>query len=124
MIAFVVARVQAWIASTRETYGVDPVVFLVISTVNAPFFYYTAYRLVKAVAKRDTARLPLWATLFLAAVVVPYVYVLFWGRNLPWYVYGAMALLVGQGVWTLVRKLRRPRGPDRGDGAPPGQAAP
>jgi hypothetical protein len=107
MIAFVIERVQAWIAATRQTYGVDPVVFLVISTVNAPFFYYAAYRLVKAAAKRDTKRLPLWATLFLAAVVVPYVYVLFWGHNLPWYIYVAMGLLVGQGVWTLVRKLRR-----------------
>ena len=106
MIEFVLAKLQAWIASTRETYGVDPVVFLVISTVNAPFFYYAAYRLVMAVAKRDTARLMLWATLFLVAVVVPYVYVLFWGRNLPWYIYAAMALLVAQGVWTLVRRLR------------------
>ena len=116
MFEFVVAKVQAWIVSTRATYGVDPVVFLIISTVNAPFFYYAAFRLVKAAAKRDTAHLPLWATLFLAAVVVPYVYVLFWGHNLPWYVYVAMGLLVGQGVWTLVRKLRRKGGPpsDRG----------
>ena len=114
MLGFVVAKVQAWIVSTRETYGVDPVVFLVISTVNAPFFYYSAWRLVKAAAKRDTARLPLWATLFLVAVVVPYVYVLFWGHNLPWYIYGAMALLVAQGVWTLIRKLRKRGAPPEG----------
>jgi hypothetical protein len=107
MFDIVVAKVQAWIASTRETYGVDPVVFLVITTVNAPFFYYTAFRLVRAAAKRDTAHLPLWAMLFLTAVVVPYVYVLFWGRNLPWYVYAAMGLLVAQGVWTLVKRLRK-----------------
>jgi hypothetical protein len=114
MLGFVVAKVQAWIVSTRETYGVDPVVFLVISTVNAPFFYYSAWRLVKAAAKRDTARLPLWATLFLVAVVVPYVYVLFWGHNLPWYIYGAMALLVAQGVWTLVKKMRKRSAPPDG----------
>ena len=111
MIAFMIERVGAWIVSTRQTYGVDPVVFLIISTVNAPFFYYTIYKMVKAVAKRDTKHLPLWATLFLAAVVVPYVYVLFWGHNLPWYIYVAMGLLVGQGVWTLVRKLRARGGP-------------
>ena len=58
--------------------------------------------------------MPLWATLFLVSVVVPYLYVLFWGRNLPWYIYVAMGLLVGQGVWTLVRKLRRPHGSGRG----------
>jgi hypothetical protein len=114
MFAFVVAKVQAWIASTRETYGVDPVVFLVISTVNAPFFYFTIYKMVKAVAKRDTGRLPLWATLFLVSVVVPYVYVLFWGRALPWYIYAAMGLLVAQGVWTLVKKLRRKGPPSAG----------
>jgi hypothetical protein len=117
MFAFLVAKVPAWIAATRDAYGVDPVIFLVISTVNAPFFYYSAYRLVKAAAKRDTARLPLWATLFLVAVVLPYVYVLFWGRNLPWYVYAAMGLLVGQGVWTLVKKLR-------GRGRPPKAGTP
>ena len=60
-----------------------------------------------AVAKRDTARLPLWATLFLVSVVVPYGYVLFWGRNLPGYTYAAIGLLVAQGVWTLVKKLRK-----------------
>lgn len=121
MIAFVVAKVQAWIASTRETFGVDPVVFLVIATINAPFFYYTIYRLVKAVAKRETARLPLWSTLFLASVVVPYVYVLFWGRNLPWYVYAAIGLLVAQGVWTLVKRLRgRGTADRRREGPPPG----
>jgi hypothetical protein len=107
MLEFLLAKLHAWIVTTHETYHVHAVVFLVISTVNAPFFYYSAFRLVKAVAKRDTARLRLWSTLFLVAVVVPYVYVLFWGRNLPWYIYAAMGLLVGQGVWTLVRKLRK-----------------
>jgi hypothetical protein len=115
MFDFVVAKVQAWIASTRETYGVDPVVFLVISTINAPFFYFTIYNMVKAAAKRDTGRLPLWATLFLVSVVVPYLYVLFWGRALPWYIYAAMGLLVAQGVWTLVKRLRRKEPPNGRD---------
>lgn len=123
MIAFVIGKLQAWIAATRETYGVDPLVFLVISTVNAPFFYYTMFRLAKAVAKRDTARLSLWATLFLVSVVVPFVYVLFWGHNLPWYVYAAIGLLVAQGIRTLVSKLlgRGSRGQGgEGRGSPAG----
>jgi hypothetical protein len=47
--------------------------------------------------------------------------VLFWGRNLPWYIYAAMGLLVAQGVWTLVKKVRR-KGPAKGrpEGPPPG----
>jgi hypothetical protein len=28
------------------------------------------------------------------------------GRNLPWWVYGIIAVLVGQGVYSLVMKLR------------------
>jgi hypothetical protein len=32
--------------------------------------------------------------------------VLFFGRNLPWWVYGIIALLIGQGVFSLATKLR------------------
>jgi len=38
--------------------------------------------------------------------VAPFLYVLLFGRNLPWWVYGILALLIGQGVFSLVWKLR------------------
>jgi hypothetical protein len=33
--------------------------------------------------------------------------VLFFGRNIPWWVYGIIAILIGQGILSFVMKLRR-----------------
>jgi len=43
---------------------------------------------------------------FLAATATPYLYVLLFGRNLPWYVYLILAALLAQGVYSLVKKIR------------------
>jgi len=110
--AVVISRVQELLRAARENYGVDPIVWLVISTAAAPLFYYSIYRLVKALAKKRGNEIMLWSAVFLAATIAPYLYVLLFGRNLPWWIYGAVALLVGQGVFSLVRKLvKKPGGP-------------
>jgi hypothetical protein len=48
----------------------------------------------------------LWSAIFLCSNVAPFVYVIFFGRNIPWWVYGIIAILIGQGVLSLVMKLR------------------
>ena len=41
------------------------------------------------------------------ATAAPFVYVLLFGRNLPWWIYVVIGLLIGQGVFSLVRRLRK-----------------
>ncbi len=100
------SQIDSLMRQARENYGVDPVVFLVIYFASVPFFYYSLFRMVRALARRLRDEVVLWSTIFLCATVAPFVYVLLFGRNLPWWVYGAIALLVGQGVYSLARKLR------------------
>ena len=99
----------SWLQGIQQTalerYGVDPIVWLIIATAASPVFYYSIYRLVKALARKQGNQIMLWSTVFLATTVAPYIYVLLFGRNLPWWIYAAMALLIGQGVYSLVRKL-------------------
>jgi hypothetical protein len=107
MMQFVLSNIEALMKTARDSYGVDPVVFLVIYFVSVPFFYYSLFRMIRALAKRLGNEIMLWSAIFLCATAAPFVYVLSFGRNLPWWVYGIIALLVGQGVFYLVRKLRR-----------------
>jgi hypothetical protein len=109
--------------TARTTYGVDPVVFIVIYVASAPFFYFSIYRMVRALARRRQAELVPWSMVFLAATVAPFLYVLLFGRNLPWWVYVLVALLIGQGVYSLVRRLRKKPPADR-DGKVDGAAGP
>jgi ABC-type Co2+ transport system permease subunit len=103
----ILAWIQEQMAAARNEHGVNPVVFLGLMVACAPFFYYSIYRLARATVQRDTKRISLWASVFLAATALPYLYVLFFGRNLPWWIYLVLAVLIGQGVYQLVKKLRR-----------------
>lgn len=93
-------------ARARGTYGVNPVVFLVIFLGSGPVFYYSLFRLLRSLARKSGDRTGLWSAVFLGATAAPYLYVLVFGRNLPIWVYGILVLLIGQGAWSLVKRLR------------------
>jgi hypothetical protein len=103
--------VLSWIArqmeAARETYGVNPVVFLVLLFGASPVFYYSIYRMVRALAKKRLNEVTLWSMIFLLSTAAPYLYVLVAGRNLPWWVYIIIGLLFGQAVWSFIRRLTK-----------------
>ena len=93
--------------AARNTYGVNPAVFLILIVACSPFFYVSIYRLARSVIRKPSQGTGLWATVFLVSTSTPYLYVMIFGRNLPVWVYGVLALLVAQGVYSLVRRIRR-----------------
>ncbi len=108
MVQLILSKIEALMQSARENYNVDPAIFLAIYLASGPVFYYSLYRMVRALAKRLGSQVLLWSMVFLASNVAPFVYVLFFGRNLPWWVYGVIALLIGLSLYSLIRKLRKP----------------
>lgn len=96
------------VTTIRERHAVNPYVFLALSVVCGPLFYYSLYRMARAL-KREPGAVGRWSLIFLASTVIPYLYVLVFGRNLPWWVYGVLAAAVGLGVRQLVGKLRAGR---------------
>jgi hypothetical protein len=106
----VIGEIGDLMRSARTNYGVDPVAFLVIYLASVPFLYYSIFRMVRAMAQRKKNEITLWGTIFLAASVAPFLYVLFFGHNLPWWAYAVIGLLVGQGTYSLVRKLTKRTG--------------
>ena len=103
----VLGSIRELMRAARENYGVDPVAFLVIYLVSAPFFYFSIFRMVRALAKGLRNEILIWSMVFLGATAAPFIYVLLFGRNLPWWVYAVIGLLIGQGVYSLVRRLTR-----------------
>ncbi len=120
-----IALVKRLIEASRTNYGVDPIIFVIISVIASPAFYYGLYRLVRAVLKRDTRDLMLWGPIFGCAFIAPYVYVLFFGRNLPWWVYVVIGLLVAEGVYSVLRRIRSRKAAEAGKpGEPRSQKPP
>ncbi len=101
----VLSWVGAQMRAARENYGVNPVVFLTLLLGTSPIFYYSIYRMVRALAKKLLNEVTLWSMIFLVSAAAPYLYVLVAGRNFPWWVYIIIGLLLAQVVWSLVRRL-------------------
>jgi|WetSurMetagenome_2_1015567.scaffolds.fasta_scaffold222436_1 hypothetical protein len=124
MVQTVITWVKGLIEASRASYGVDPIIFFIISTVASPLFYYSIYRLVRAVVKKNVRDLMLWGPLFGIAFIAPYVYVLFFGHNLPWWVYVVIGLLVAQGAYSVVRKIQGKKKAEAAAEAGPADAPP
>jgi hypothetical protein len=107
MLAYVISKIEELLQAARDNYGINPVVFLVIYLVCVPFFYYSVFRTFRALTKKLGKEVMLWSAIFLCANVAPFLYVLFFGRNIPGWVYVIIAILIGQAVLSLVMKLRR-----------------
>ena len=106
MLAYLISKINDLFRAARDNYGVNPVVFVVIYLVCVPFFYYSLFRMLRALAKKFGKEVMLWSVVFLCANVAPFIYVLFFGRNFPWWAYGILAILIGQGVISLIIKLQ------------------
>jgi hypothetical protein len=63
--------------------------------------------MVRALARRRQQEILVWSMVFLGSTAAPFLYVLAFGRNMPWWVYVVIALLIGQGVYSLVRRLTK-----------------
>ena len=104
------ALLQRWAATVSASYGVNPYLFIALTTICAPAFYYSIYRLTKALATGQRRQVSTWSSVFLGAAALPYGYVLVFGRNLPWWIYLILGVLLAQGVVSLVRKLKNRSG--------------
>jgi len=103
----VLGWIRELMRAARENYGVDPAVFLIFYLASAPVFYFSIFRMVRALARKLPNEITLWSMVFLAATAAPFLYVLLFGRNLPWWIYAVIGLLIAQGVYSLVRRLTK-----------------
>jgi fatty acid desaturase len=112
VLEFIVAQFEGITEQAVEYYGVNPVIFLALYLLHVPFSSYSLYRIMRAFAKKLAKEVAVWSTVFLCALAAPFGYILVFGRNLPWWVYGIIALLIGQGIYSLMRKLRKIKNAD------------
>jgi hypothetical protein len=106
-----VEYVRSWIENlmrvARDDYGVNPIIFLAIYLICVPIFYYSLVRTLRGIAKKLKKEIMIGSAIFLAVNVAPFVYVIIFGHNIPWWVYGVIAILVGQGIYSLIAKIRK-----------------
>ena len=107
MFEYIISQINNISKAAQDNYGVNPVVFLIIYLGCTPFFYYSLFQTIRAVKKKQGNKIMLWSAIFLCVTIAPFIYVLLFGKNIPWWVYGIIIILISQAILSLIMKLRK-----------------
>lgn len=94
-----------WFFGLGEQYGVNPIIFGSIYVGAIPFFTISLGWLVKNYRKGKSIVLPALSTTFF--FISAYLYLIIAGKNVPWWVYGVVVLLVVGGAYSTIQKIRK-----------------
>ncbi|HET8864655.1 MAG TPA: hypothetical protein VFM80_03085 [Gracilimonas sp.] len=103
-MAEIIEVFTSWFMGLGEEYGVNPIIFGSIYVGAIPFFTLSIGWLVKNYRNGKSIVLPvLMATFFFISA---YLYLIIVGRNVPWWVYGVVILLIIYGAYSTLKKVR------------------
>jgi hypothetical protein len=107
MFEYIISKINEISVMARVYYHVNPTIFIIIYLVSVPLFYYSLFRTLRALTRKLGNEIMLWSAIFLCANIAPFLYVFIFGRNIPWWVFGIIAILIGQGVASLILKVQK-----------------
>jgi len=87
-----------------ENYGVNPLIFGAIYAGAIPFFTLSIGWLLRNYRRGKSVVLPAAAALFF--FVSAYIYLIFAGKNVPFWIYSIVILLLAFGAYSTVKKVR------------------
>ncbi len=99
------SAIQDWFLSLGADYGVNPFIFGAIYLGAIPFFSLSIGWLIKNYRNRKSIIWPALSAIFF--FILAYVYLIFAGKNVPVWVYGAVVLLIVIGVYATIQKVRK-----------------
>lgn len=97
--------IHDWFFSLGKNYGVNPLIFGAIYVGAIPFFSFCIGWLIRNYRNGKSIVLP--ALLAMVFFVSAYIYLIIAGKNVPYWVYAFLVVLIAFGAWSTVRKVRR-----------------
>jgi len=97
--------IQNWFLSLGTEYGVNPFIFGAIYVGAIPFFSFSIGWLIRNYRQGKSVVLPALSAMFF--FISAYIYLIFAGKNVPWWVYGVVVLLIVIGTYSTIKKVRK-----------------
>ncbi len=93
-----------WFFSLGANYGVNPFIFGGIYIGAIPFFSLSVGWIIRNYRRGKSIAVPAMFALFF--FISAYLYLIIAGRNVPWWVYAVVILMVAYGAFSTVRKIQ------------------
>ena len=98
-------QVKEWFLNLGAKYNVNPWLFGSIYIGAIPFFTLSVTWLVKNYKKGKSIVLPVLSSGFF--FISAYLYLIVAGKNVPWWVYGFVVVMIVYGSYTTIRKIKK-----------------
>ena len=95
---------KEWFLSLGDKYHVNPYIFGGIYIGAIPLFFLCLGRTIKNIKKKKSVVLPVLLTGFF--FVSAYLYLIIVGKNIPVWVYIFIAVMIGYGFFSAVKKIK------------------
>lgn len=95
---------QDWFLNLGAQYGVNPFIFGAIYVGAIPFFSASIGWLIRNYRRGQSIVWPAVSAVFF--FISAYIYLIFAGKNVPWWVYGVVVVLIVVGAYSTIKKVR------------------
>jgi hypothetical protein len=96
---------KEWFFGLGGKYNVNPYIFGAIYIGAIPFFFFFLYRTIKKI--RNKKSFVLSALLTGLFFISAYLYLIIVGKNIPVWVYIFIAIMVGYGIYSTLKKIKK-----------------
>ena len=93
-----------WVIQLGTRYNVDPIIFASIYIGAIPFFMVSLIWLVRSIKQKKPIVVPVLVSGFF--FLSSYLYLIVVGRNIPFWVYVLIAVLVVYGIYSIRKEIR------------------
>lgn len=97
--------IQNWFFGLGENYGVNPLIFGAIYVGAIPFFSLSIGWLIRNYRTGKSIVLPAFLAMFF--FISAYIYLIFAGKHVPFWVYGAVVAMILFGAYSTFKKIRK-----------------
>lgn len=97
--------IREWFFGLGQNYGVNPLIFGAIYIGAIPFFSLSVAWLVRNFRQGKSIVLPVFSAVF--CFISAYVYLILAGKNVPFWVYLIVVLLLVFGAYSTIKNIRR-----------------
>lgn len=111
--------IESWRSIAVDTYRVDPVIFIALMLISTPFYYYGLFeigRVIFGLRKKHklSSKNVIRDKIFIRGLIVyevawalPYIYIVFWGDNIPIWVWIFVSLNLLLGIFLFYTKIKK-----------------
>lgn len=93
-----------------DYYHVNPIIFLSLYIPKSFIYWWTIFRILACLRKKQTGPVPGLILLNVSTNLSPWLYVYFFGENLPWFYPLWFVAMIGFAVFVLYRTVKKKLG--------------